>query len=464
MDPKELRGLLEAYSEVYAPQDEIDEAVKGESSERRQDLAVERRAGHRPKSAKEGENYASHKLSQMAYVKRKRMGEDVEQIDEISAGLAGKVVNARIERTGAAADRENRARTPQNVRATVDAADKEAKARKLAAGVRARRVANEEVEQIDELKKSTLGSYVKKASKDVADRSFDHGESERRQYDDHPDDEREGKRIETRKKGISRAVDKMMKKEHFDIFDTVLEFLQTEGYAETLEEAEWLMANVIDEEAIDIILGEEQLDEVSKTDDTTRSLIKQYAGKKGISFEPGPRWDASANRGKGANLSPKQVEKQRRKKFRAEDYVNEAIYSEKGKAKAAEMIAARSTPSGRAKLGKGANVAQIRQIRGSGRGSFDREGLGGTPMTPTMAKNPIKKQNYIGTGNKAARRAGTYQEEFVDESQHARENPEKYEREQSKKSAPVRGEKTPMPPRGDKRREDFERWYAANVR
>jgi len=95
-----------------------------------------------------------------------------------------------------------------------------------------------------------------------------------------------------------------------------------------------------------------------------------------------------------------------------EEILDEAITSEKGKAKAAEMIAARSTPSGRAKSGKGANVAQIRQIRGSGRGSFDREGLGGTPMTPTMAKNPIKKQNYIGTGNKAARRAGTYKESF----------------------------------------------------
>jgi hypothetical protein len=220
----------------------------------------------------------------------------------------------------------------------------------------------------------------------------------------------------------------LMKKEELEIFDVVLEFLQAEGYAETLEEAEWLMANVIDEEAIDIILGEEKLDE--------------------------------------------------------------AIYSEKGKAKAAEMIAKRSTPSGRAKSGKGANVAQIRQIRGSGRGHFDREGLGGTPMTPTMAKNPIKKQSYTGTGNKAARRAGTYQEQFelwvnslveegynlsgytwdemyefyLDEAQEARNNPEKYEREQSKKSAPVRGEKTPMPPRGDKRREDFEKWYAANVR
>jgi hypothetical protein len=48
------------------------------------------------------------------------------------------------------------------------------------------------------------------------------------------------------------------------------------------------------------------------------------------------------------------------------------------------------------------------------------------------------------------------------EAQAARNNPEKYEAGQQKKSAPVRGEKTPMPPRGDKRREDFEKWYAAN--
>ena len=94
------------------------------------------------------------------------------------------------------------------------------------------------------------------------------------------------------------------------------------------------------------------------------------------------------------------------------EILDEAITSEKGKAKAAEMIAARTTASGRAKSGKGANVAQIRQIRGSGRGDFDREGLGGTPMTPTMAKNPVKKKNYFGTGNKAARRAGTYKESF----------------------------------------------------
>ena len=281
-------------------------------------------------------------------------------------------------------------------------------------------------------------------------------------------------------------------KEELDIFDVVLEFLQAEGYAETLEEAEWLMANVINEEAIGIILGEDA--------GIISGLAGLALGAKGATY--------AAKHSKRLRDYPKNFVKgmvdprtyvSKKKKEQNEEfelwvnglveegydlsdytwddmykfYLDEAIYSKKGLAKASEMIAKRSTPSGRAKSGKGANVAQIRQIRGSGRGDFDREGLGGTPMTPTMAKNPIKKQNYTGTGNKAARRAGltptrekpnAWKEEYMDEAQAARENPEKYEREQAKKSAPVRGERTPMPPRGDKRREDFEKWYAANVR
>jgi hypothetical protein len=69
-----------------------------------------------------------------------------QKLDEVSKELASRVVNARIERTGAASDREMKARTPQNVRDTVAAADKEARAKKLAAGVRRRRSANEEFE------------------------------------------------------------------------------------------------------------------------------------------------------------------------------------------------------------------------------------------------------------------------------------------------------------------------------
>ena len=47
-----------------------------------------------------------------------------------------------------------------------------------------------------------------------------------------------------------------LKKEDLDIFDTVLEYLQVEGIAESLEDAQWVMVNVLDEEDIDSILDE----------------------------------------------------------------------------------------------------------------------------------------------------------------------------------------------------------------
>jgi hypothetical protein len=91
-----------------------------------------------------------------------------------------------------------------------------------------------------------------------------------------------------------------------------------------------------------------------------------------------------------------------------EEYVDEEITSEKGKAKAAEMIAKRTTASGRAKSGQGANVATIKHIRRS-----NRDGLGGTPPNRKVAGSnwPKSYTGIGGSGNKAARRAGTYKEE-----------------------------------------------------
>ena len=66
---------------------------------------------------------------------------------------------------------------------------------------------------LDELKKTTMGSYIKKAAKDVADRSFDHGESEKRQYEPDKETDKEGKKIDNRVKGIQTAAKKMAKEE-----------------------------------------------------------------------------------------------------------------------------------------------------------------------------------------------------------------------------------------------------------
>ena len=238
----------------------LDEAVKGESGERRKDLAAERRSGIKPLSAKEGQKYASYKLSQMSYVKRKRMGEEVEGLEEISKELAHKVVNARIARTGAAFDREMKDRTPENMRDTVDAVDKETRAKRLAAGVRTRRNAtNEEVEQIDELSVNKMNDYINKAEKDRdrLNKKWDQGTAtskERKKVFDREEGEARASKKIRQKTGKDsfrlNALDKLksaITKESYDIFDAILEYLIVEGYADTNESALVIMANMSEE-------------------------------------------------------------------------------------------------------------------------------------------------------------------------------------------------------------------------
>lgn len=237
-----------------------------------------------------------------------------------------------------------------------------------------------------------------------------------------------------------------------------------------------------------------ELDESSKTDDGTRERIRMYAGKKGISFEPGPRWDPSANRGKGANLSDKQIEKQRRKALRKEDleaWVDQLIaegydLSEYTWEEVAEIYA---------------EELQLMELTGGKghpgykAGSKDHGDLEDHPavkkggvLTPRHGEhlgdlddeddeddeleNIIRDRSRARRENvrkplrdkvKAARKKMTKEEMELDEAQRARENPEDHDKEEKRKYEPVRGERTPMPPRGDKRREEFEKWYAKQM-
>ena len=97
--------------------------------------------------------------------------------------------------------------------------------------------------------------------------------------------------MDTKKKRRDAEFKAGMKNEEFDLFDTILEFLYVEGYVDTLEEAEWMMANLIDEEAIDIILGEEQLDE-ALTGERYKKVMKNPGGtaySRKVSADPAKR-------------------------------------------------------------------------------------------------------------------------------------------------------------------------------
>jgi hypothetical protein len=79
----------------------------------------------------------------------------------------------------------------------------------------------------------------------------------------------------------------------------------------------------------------------------------------------------------------------------------------------------------------------------------------------------LLSEGYADTAESATAILANMSEDWRDsilEAQEARDNPEKYEqgkeKEEHKKYGKVRGESRPMPPRGNKDREAFEKWYA----
>ena len=139
--------------------------------------------------------------------------------------------------------------------------------------------------QLDELSVNKMLAYGKAAQKDR--------DVLNKKWDEKKASHKEKMRVLGHEEGEDRAAEKIKKKtgkyphqmnaldkaryavtkEQLDIFDVVLEFLQVNGYAETLEEAEWMMANELDTEDIEAILEAEQLNELSNR--KLRAYIKK---------------------------------------------------------------------------------------------------------------------------------------------------------------------------------------------
>jgi len=141
----------------------------------------------------------------------------------------------------------------------------------------------------------------------------------------------------------------------YDVFDLVLEFLQAEGYVETLEEAEWMMANLIDEEAVDIILeamdeDEEKLDEadsIAAMRERAAKRRQQRYGKQGGGGRDDFRPYTQADYERGAANDP-------RKKVKEdfESWLDEAMSNyEKNRKRAAQRAAARNEARAQGKTG-----------------------------------------------------------------------------------------------------------------
>jgi len=370
--------------------------------EMRKGDAADRRKGIKPLSAKKGEEYAKYKMSQMAHSKRERMGEEVEQIDEISANLAltaSQKADEMRRKAAVAGDKET-------------ASKKAAQASRLYAGVGPRRA--KERQRVDEATAMAKRGYDEAPIRQKIAKSTGGGEAADRAtklagqqtYGQRGVDPKARQNLARAQRGdfrqttssspglhgygyksddpavkakqaargaqrgaLTPAEKKQLNREEFDIFDAVLEYLVAEGYADTNKAAIAIMANMSEE--------------------WRESIVEQ---------------NAIVTTGTSTNAAGEKI-----------------------------PYTYRVEPSGERTVKDKFGERKLRQLR------------------------PKVEPKRRASGD-------TRNEEYVDEAQRARENPGDHDKEERRKYEPVRGERTPMPPRGDKRREDFEKWYAANVR
>ena len=237
----------------------------------------------------------------------------------------------------------------QQVHAPIDEAQKsfpfkkvEAQKEKARKGsVYGKPMKNEPAPKISDKEKSETGRFTKMQF------AYDKAKRAKQEAD-------KARRSSTFYKDTHPASAPKMKKanEELDIFDTVLEFLRAEGIAESLQQAEWMMANLFDKEEIDIIV------EAMHEEEDEEDEKEMKKGKK----------------------SKKEEEDE------DEEELDEALTGERYK----KVI---KKPGGMAYSRMVSANPSKRATRG-GRGGESDFGAGDR-----------------GSGNKAARRAGTYQEE-----------------------------------------------------
>jgi hypothetical protein len=235
MDSKDIRMLMEAYHQVHKP---IDEAVKGQDSGMRQAAAAERRGGDKKLSPSKGKGYADQQQQSISYMdkltkKNKNVvglvtKEEIENVDEATAMAKRGYDETKLRKRAGGGEAADRASALEKKPTYGDAS---------------------KAKQRSEYARKQRGDFRKTSSSSPGLHGYGHKSDDPKvKAKQAARGAQRGALTPNEKKQLN------MGDETFDIFDVVLEFLQAEGYAETLEEAQYIMVNELTtEDVYDIV-------------------------------------------------------------------------------------------------------------------------------------------------------------------------------------------------------------------
>lgn len=258
--------------------------------------------------------------------------------------------------------------------------------------------------------------------------------------------------------GNSKDKDKEDLFAHVDIFDLVKGHLLDEGYADSEEGAMVIMVNMSEEWRKSILEahGVQQLDEISQ-----KTATSAYASSKTGEFEGA---DSDRDVKRTDNLKKHIVRKFGKEAGEHADKAAEAqTFGRKDASGRRKQTAKprieksdyRTTEDGKM------HKQDQRELKTELRIKRDRR-LRKEDLEAWV--DELIAEGYDLSEYTWEEVAEIYAQELeLSEAQRARENPEDHDKEEKRKYEPVRGERTPMPPRGDKRREEFEKWYAKQM-
>jgi hypothetical protein len=214
-----FQDLQEAYNQVH----QLDEAVKGESSDRRRDLAAQRREGHRPLPPSKGRANVAKMKQDIEYFDKKNTNE--EYIDE-AEGSYGQTPKARAAMGKLAVSRMNKPASEYSQRGE--------KTKKVKA-------AEKHTRRQDRLA-SGNNRYGSRGEMDQARRNWSRG------ADDYGhtgyDGEGYGGSVTKNPKKLRKQKAMGEIKESCDAYDFVLSYLLDEGFASTEYSADKIILNM----------------------------------------------------------------------------------------------------------------------------------------------------------------------------------------------------------------------------
>ena len=377
------------------------------------------------------------------------------QLDEISADTAlaaSKGADKKRGQLAAAGDKEGAAKKAKQASDLYKAAAEKRKTETSSSSggnYPKGKGADYKEEVLGELKKSTLGSYIAKGSKDLADRRFDQGDSEKRKYEPDEKDEKEDKKLDKREQGIARAAKKLSK----------------EGYSNWRDE-----------------LREISVEPVPKDPET---VVKEKNVKNKVVIDPEVKLEQVLGAEKVEVVVEEECPKCHKEDCKCAEIEEEILWDRVARdlTRLGEMGGTKFkvTPFDEAKVDAGKSAdekATARNQRNTPPGA-DKDTDLKTFITRKPGESLDKARQRVRQRKHAEKRGGSHNKSTsqgqmmsgkgtIYSNEGYQRNPEEGERKEraaAKKREAIPGQASRgMPPRGNKKREEFERWYAANVR